>query len=223
MGFGTLFVGYFLLLNIAYYSFTDVIAGLVIAIGLYKLSSVNSHFKRAAIPSLAFSLLGLAELFVESYNMFFERLDLTVYNYTVGSLRYALIALITLFILYGIESVCREVDLPKIQRKLRVLIPFSLSIFLFSSIFELPLLSLWFDTYTVAVIGLLVLTAYLIVVILNLTAIYSSYICICMPKDLQKTPRRSKIEFINKFRAHEEEKQKEYAEYKLNKRKNEKK
>ena len=223
MGFGTLFVGYFLLLNITYYSFTDVIAGLVIAIGLYKLSSVNSHFKKAAIPSLVFSFLGFAELLVEAYNMFFERLDLTVYNYIVGPLRYALIALITLFMLYGIEAVCHEVDLPKIQKKSRVLIPFSLSIFLFSSIFELPLLSLWFDTYTVAVIGLLVLTAYLIVVILNLTAVYSSYICICMPSDLKKSPKRSKIEFVNKFRQHEEDKQKEYAEYKLNKRKNKKK
>ena len=41
---------------------------------------------------------------------------------------------------------------------------------------------------------------------------------ICMPGEKTYTePRKSKFEFVNKFREHEAEKQKEYAEYKLSK------
>ena len=40
-----------------------------------------------------------------------------------------------------------------------------------------------------------------------------------MPSDLVQNnqPKKSKYQFVNKFRAHEAEKQKEYAEYKFNK------
>ena len=39
-----------------------------------------------------------------------------------------------------------------------------------------------------------------------------------MPEDLiPKAPKPSRFEFVNKFRRHEEEKQREYAEYKMGK------
>ena len=58
MGFGTLFFGYFLLLNITYYSFTDLIAALIAAMGLYKLSSVNRPFKNGFYASVIFGFIG---------------------------------------------------------------------------------------------------------------------------------------------------------------------
>ena len=64
MGFGILFIAYFLLLNIAYFSFTDIIAGLALTLALNKLSPVNKYFKYSQIPSGVFSLLGLVELAV---------------------------------------------------------------------------------------------------------------------------------------------------------------
>ena len=51
MGFGTLFFGYFLILNVTYYGFTDAIAAAVMLLGFYKLSTVNSYFKYAAYVS----------------------------------------------------------------------------------------------------------------------------------------------------------------------------
>ena len=62
MGFGTLFIGYFLLLNLTYYGFTDVIAASVMLLGLYKLSGVNKYFKAAAISSGALLVFSLGEL-----------------------------------------------------------------------------------------------------------------------------------------------------------------
>ena len=69
MGFGTLFIGYFLLLNVTYYTFTDIIAALVMAMGLYKLSSVNRQFKGAFFSSIALAAIGLVELVCQVYTM----------------------------------------------------------------------------------------------------------------------------------------------------------
>ena len=56
------------------------------------------------------------------------------------------------------------------------------------------------------------------IVEMNLILIYNCYMQICMPEDLlPKESKKSKLEFINKFAEHEEEKRREYAEYKLEK------
>ena len=59
MGFGTLFIGYFLLLNITFYEFTDVIAGVIILFGLYKLMGNSRYFKLPCYFSISFAIFGL--------------------------------------------------------------------------------------------------------------------------------------------------------------------
>ena len=63
------------------------------------------------------------------------------------------------------------------------------------------------------------LIAIFTVVIVNLVTIYRAYMKICMPDDIDNdTPDKpSKFEFINKHREHTIQKQREYAEYKLEK------
>ena len=53
----------------------------------------------------------------------------------------------------------------------------------------------------------------------NLSVVFSAYYRICMPEDqgVEFKEKKSKFGFVNAFRAHEEEKQREYAEYKLDK------
>jgi hypothetical protein len=41
MGFGMLFIGYFLLINITYFEYTDIIAAMLMLMAAYKLSFVN--------------------------------------------------------------------------------------------------------------------------------------------------------------------------------------
>ena len=41
MGFGTLFIGYFLVLNLVNYGATDLIAGIIMMMEFYKLRTVN--------------------------------------------------------------------------------------------------------------------------------------------------------------------------------------
>ena len=61
MGFGTLFIGYFLLLNLTYYGFTDLIAAAVLLLGLYRLSRINKHFLAASVVAVLFLIFGFAE------------------------------------------------------------------------------------------------------------------------------------------------------------------
>ena len=62
MGFGTLFIGYFLLLNLTYYRFTDLIAALLMLLAFYKLREINRHFRVAIISSGLFAAIGAIEL-----------------------------------------------------------------------------------------------------------------------------------------------------------------
>ena len=58
--------------------------------------------------------------------------------------------------------------------------------------------------------------ATLVVTALVLIEIYRCYMRICMPgQDERET--KSRFEFVNKFRAHEEARAKEYADYKREK------
>ena len=53
----------------------------------------------------------------------------------------------------------------------------------------------------------------------KLVTIYRAYMKICMPEDVDNdvSDKPSKFEFINKHREHTMQKQREYAEYKLEK------
>ena len=219
MGFGTLFFGYFLLLNIAYYTVTDLIAALIMAMGLYKLADVNRQFKGAFYVSLGFALIGLFELIVEIYSIFFPLAsDSAVFSY-LAIPRYTVIALLTLFILKGISEVSEEVSLPALARRARITMPFALVIYGLSAVLEIPIFTTEKMLYAIAVISAALIFATFVIAIVNLITIYSAYMRICMPEDKDNDPldKPSKFGFVNKYREHNREKQREYAEYKLDK------
>ena len=43
MGFGLLFIGYFFLLNLTYFEYTDLLGALVMFLAFYKLQTVNKR------------------------------------------------------------------------------------------------------------------------------------------------------------------------------------
>ena len=218
MGFGTLFIGYFLLLNVTYYTFTDIIAALVMAMGLYKLSSVNRQFKGAFFSSIAFAAIGLVELVCQVYTMFIPNKDAIILDYT-GIPRYLIITVLTTFVLLGIENVADEVGLSELSKRAKITVPFSFAIFAILSILSIHALGNIIDVKILSVVTVLMLLSSFIMIIINLVTIYSSYMRICMPedKDNDVIDKPSKFEFVNKYREHTAEKQREYAEYKLNK------
>ena len=222
MGFGTLFFGYFLLLNITYYSFTDIIAALIAAMGLYKLSSVNRPFKNGFYASVIFAFIGLLELITGIVTMFAPSSKLTDLFAYINTPRYFAIAILTLFIFKGIEEVSLEVGLDDLARRARISMPITLFVYAASAILEVPIFDSTIKIEFFAIASTVILLATLVIVGVNLSTIYKAYMKICMPEDIgndyEEAP--SRFEFVNKHREHTKEKQREYAEYKLEKMKN---
>jgi len=227
LGFGTLFFGYFLLLNITYFTFTDLIAALIMAMGLYKLSEINSQFKNAFYSSIAFSVIGIVELVCGSVTMLSPLTSLEALLDYTALVRCIVIAILTLFILSGIERVSVEVGLGELARRARISMPVSLAIYLVSALLSVPLNVGETFTRVLSVASVLTLLAIFITVSVNLVTVYRAYMRICMPEDVDNEvpDKPSRFEFINRHREHTAEKQREYAEYKLErlKKKNSKK
>ena len=218
MGFGTLFFGYFLLLNLYYYQFTDLIAALVIAIALQKLGAVNIPFKKAFYASLVFAGVGLFELSLGFLDMFFPVLDTASILPYLDIPRYVTLAILSVLIFSGIENVSNEVGLSVLGARAHISIIFSITVYCLASLLSVPITSDIISPKFFATAGVIVLFSVFFIVCLNLYVIYKAYAGICMPEDLDddEDDAPSRFEFINRHREHTKEKQKEYAEYKLN-------
>lgn len=216
MGFGTLFIGYFLLLNIAYYSFTDVIAALIMSMGLYKLSPVGKPFKYAFYSSIAFSALGFFEFILEIIRMFSPTSSFDELFSFISIPRYTLIALTSVMMLTGIRDVAKEVKLTSLYKRASFMIAPTGALYVLLALLEVPL-SFIENAKPLAVMSVLLLLFGFIAVIINLTLIYKAYMKICMPDEKDMPLKPSKFDFVNKFRERSEEKNREYAEYKIEK------
>lgn len=225
MGFGTLFIGYFLILNFAYYGFTDAIAAVIMLLGLYKLSGVNKEFRIAAILSSAFLALGCFELGCELYVSVFSGKLFPALTSTVAILRHTLIAATTVGMLAGIRTVAKEVGISALEKRALRLAYATPIVYVLLILLETPLPSLDFLARVAAFIALLTLLLSLALIIANLFTVYSAYMQICMPEDLEMEEKPSKFGLFNTMREHEEKKRQEYAEYRLDRlrRKNAKK
>ena len=213
MGFGTLFIGYFFLINISYFGYTDVIGALVMTLGLYRLSSVNADFKHGMIASTVFSVFGFLELALAAVDMFID-LGLTESATPyIGAMRYALIFVLTLYILKGIKEVSLEVEAYELNSRVKRYIPFTAA-FLIAFILEIPLVGDLLGGFAPYVYFAMLLFI-VIFIALILSAIYKAYMQICMPEDAEPHDKKSKFGFLNKFYDSIEQNGKEYAEYKM--------
>ena len=219
MGFGTLFFGYFLLLNIAYYGYTDMIAALIMAMALNKLSSVTPSFKSGFYVSLAFAAIGFGELIISFIDMFspssgyLDLLDYIMIPRTVA------IAILTLFILKGIEEVAGEVGLSDLAKRARISMTAVLIIYGLETLLDIPIEYSGIVLKILSVLAVFVIFSTFVIVTVNLVTIYRAYMKICMPDDVDNdiSDKPSRFEFINRHKEHTKDRQREYAEYRLEK------
>ena len=213
MGFGTLFIGYFFLINISYFAYTDIIGALIMLMGLYKLSPVNTYFKAATVASISFSVVALAELALSVIGMFTfgEWLPVTV-SY-VNAIRYAAIFALSYLIIMGIRTVSREVDANEIYRaaKRDLNICYALGI---AALLEIPFLGSALGN-ALPYIYFVLLIIVVLFIFLMLSLIYKAYMQICMPEDAEIKDKKSRFEFLNRFYDRIEQKSREYSEYKM--------
>lgn len=216
MGFGTLFIGYFLILNLTYYGATDLIAGIVMMMAFYKLRTVNKYFSFAILPSALFALVGVPELIELGASLFGRDFSL-ILNYTAAP-RYLVICMISILMMKGIEKVAREVEVYKTAKSARSVQPFIYLVFGGMMILELPI-TYGEESKWIALAGLIFLLGCFALTLYSLTVIYSAYKWICMPEDVDNEveDKPSRFGIVNSFRAHQEKRNREYAEYKLNK------
>ena len=210
MGFGTLFIGYFLLLNLTYYGFTDVISASVMLLALYKLSPVNKHFKAAAIASGVFLAFSLCEFGISAYEMFFGAIGSPLLVSAMSIVRSVAVCTLTVLILMGIESIAREVDVEGLPTKAKRLTVITIVTYALWIALEAPIS--FINDYVLAVLSLITILATLALIIVNLTVIYSCYMRICMPGEEDITKEKaSRFEFINNLKAQKAQRDEEIA------------
>jgi len=221
MGFGTFFIGYFLLLNIAYYSLTDVIAVAVMLLGLAKLSRFNRGFRAAFICAGIFLPFSLVEFGFSAYEMLFSTTTSEFLISYFAILRHLIICLIAFTSLEGMRDVSFEVGLVYHSKRCRISSYLALPIYILAIIAETPALFTWPSALISTIIGVISMVATLIYTIFNLVTIYTCYAKICMPEDIDneiKKPdgkNQTDSSFLSSFKNQKQEREKEYAEYRL--------
>ena len=215
MGFGILFIGYFLLLNFAYSYFTDAICAAILLYASYKLSWVNRGFKSSVYSSIAFLAVGLISAVMNAAALFCsvpEWLSLVI-----SMLRQLTIAITTVTVLTGIGEVAKEVGLNRLSKKCELFIKFTLCLYFVNIVLVAPAFADILGPTLALALYFISIILTLALITANLVTIYQAYMKICMPSDRDMKEKKSKLGFVNAFKAHEEEKQREYAEYKLKK------
>ena len=212
MGFGTLFFGYFLMLNISYYHFTDIIAALVMLLGLYKLSCVSKHFKVATYAAAVFSAVALGELVFGTVKLFVGAgLDEWITYIAIG--RAVVLCAFTVIMLRAMHDIAKELEVEKVPLKSRLMIIWTFVVYGAYILLETPLLTSLLPAQVSAALYLVTFIGLVVVVIANLTVIYSCYMRICMPEDLEPKPEKpSRFKFINEYRRRRDERRAEEAE-----------
>lgn len=213
MGFGTLFVGYLLILNMVRPAASDAFAGFIILLALLKLSQFNVHFLRAKWASVAFAVLGVIELPLFCLGMISPEVhafysDVNPYILLV---RFALLAVLTYFILMGIEDIAREVELEDVPRRAKFLAYANIAVRALFAICSLPVeIPAFLYIYAVAIFLEFIFT------LTVLFLLWRCYMMICMPEDISgKRQKPSRFAFVNAYRARQEEKEREMQEYRL--------
>ena len=214
MGFGTLFIGVFLLFNLKAPGYTDLLSGAVMLMAFYKLRGVNRYFKAAVIPTAAFCAVGLAEFVQEIAYIFGGGID-RLEDY-VAPIRLLVIGAILIILLYGISDVSEEVELKKTAKGALVFASIAYPIFVLSIITNILYL-IFGEHVAIVILRFISVFSILSLLIAALIIIYLAYSNICMPGEENKeyVEKPSKFGFVNRFRTRQEEKNREYAEYRL--------
>ena len=197
MGFGTFFIGYFFLINITYYEYTDIVSAMIMLLGLYNLSRFNREFKISFVASSVFALFSMAEFIISAIKLF-DSSFLPAFNTSNLAIpRYILIFGITVSLLMGINSMAKEVEAYSLAKRASYNIPWC-AIYITMAICEISKIGELLGA-AMPYVYLAVLLGHVILIISVLITVYKAYATICMPEDLEKEQKRSKFNFIDKI------------------------
>lgn len=200
MGFGYLFVGYLLTASFVYESLTLLPALLIMWPGLRRLRLYNQPLREAAVWLYPLTIAAGASFVTEVLRM--TALIGESVHTSVFSLLSPLSCVLMLFfherLLSGIGLLAQETGLDKLHVRARRNRFFSLFVFGLTAILYLPIHADWFMALNAAAF-LPVLVCRFITVILNAVLIYSAYMWICTPDDLDMKRKKTGIGWLDKF------------------------
>ena len=193
MGFGILFTGWFLLLNVFYSAYTDLLSALITLAALTRLGRYDRHFRMALVWAVVFAVYGAAEL---ALTLVAALAPLSA----IGKLlsagaplwltlpRYAILGSMSVFTLLGVRAIGEEVDAIDVYGRTGYLIPLNAGVFALCALLEIPAVGALFGglaapVFVVAVLAMTAVTA------LDLALIYRAYRRICLPGELTEPKR----------------------------------
>ncbi|MBR2342810.1 MAG: hypothetical protein IKA64_00990 [Clostridia bacterium] len=215
MGFGSLFLGYFLLLNITYYGFTDIIAALIMLTALLRLAPLYRPFKLGVYAASVFAVFGAFELVARSMELFGLGFIDGVWLSYVAVIRYVIISVLTALILLGIKEAASEVGATRLRTRAHRMLYCTFFLYLLSIAAEAPTLGALLPDKALAVLILVTLIGTLVVIGFNLSVIWGANAEICMPEDDKpmSEDKKSRFGFVNEYKRRQREKDEEYAKY----------
>ena len=222
MGFGILLAGYFLLLDVAYFMITDVIAASLIALALSKISYLNRGFKTALITSFVFLAFSLVEFGFGAYDMVFTPIENAALISGIAIIKNVIICTLSLMTFEGMREVSEEVGLASHAKKCHTVAYAALPVYILAIVAETPSLFAWMTPYVATIIGVTSMLVTLVYLIFALTAIFGCYAKICMPEEKSTTRKTTKEEkktesFADAYRRQREERAAAKAERKKSK------
>ncbi len=225
MGFGILFFGYFLLLDLPYQTLTNICAAAIMLLALYKLAYLNTNMKRAFRVCSVFLIFAAYEAIADALGMLFAiEFGGVILNTASYLLRNVLIGMLSVLMLLGMRDVAYEVGLKRLSKKCDIYSKITLAVYVLNLTVPPDLSTIFGGTdgavYTQFFLSVITTLFTLFILLMNCFNIYSCYAEICMPEDKDASvhePKKSKIGFVNKFKEHEDERRREYAEYRFEK------
>ena len=218
MGFGWLFIGYFIAMfmsiNLAG-SIIRVVGYAVILFSAFKLSKYNRTFDYlkigTAIMIIVSVLLAISDISGFLYEEMFTQRDIfsSSFDSVMGIVSLGAVLLFNASMLYPIRAIAKETEVDKIAVNAVRNFIFICVYFVLSIIAYLPF---DFAVEYASVFSLPVLLLYFLWIILNLILIYSCYARICDENDVEMVRKLSKFAFINKLRAKQDEKEQNLAQ-----------
>ncbi|MBQ8174482.1 MAG: hypothetical protein IJ009_03675 [Clostridia bacterium] len=201
MGLGYLALGYLLSLNFFVYHYLSMLPALLLMfVGMTKLSVYNRPLREARWV-LYPTVLGAVLAFLLEGGRLFGALTEATYlsvNTYLSPVFLVLLAVFTDRLLCGLAALAKETELPKVEfaaKRDRLFSAVAYGAYLFCS------LPLSFDWYTSAVAHAFapVLLLRLIVTAMNAYLIYSCYMQICLPEDVDMPRSKTGIAFLDEM------------------------
>ena len=216
MGFGILFIGYFIafLMSLHKYGFLCRIIGYyLIFLSLQKLSEYKTTLSRAVIPLLVMTLCGVYDAGAMISESVFATPFPEVFSYAVDVLEIVSSYVFHVLLLKGIICLGEDTEQPKVCSFARWnLVAVTSYCILNAILMVMQAFAPFGDPFAqsfASVLARITLLAGILYPIVMLVLIHSCYAQICAPEDLDMEPKPSRFAFINKSRKLSAEKDKQ--------------